>query len=98
MSKSTKANAIFLATVLVAGILALSYPSFLVGAQAERENVMDSRYNSYEADHESDYGMDSYGDQKKSYDGQDNYKSTTEYPSYGKDNSYDKSKDSSVNY
>ena len=110
MIKSTKANAIFLATVLVAGIIALSYPSFLVGAQAERENVMDPRYNSYEPDHESDYGMDSYGpdyesdygmdsygDEKKSYDGQDNYKSTTEYPSYGKDsNSYDKSKDSSI--
>jgi hypothetical protein len=93
MSKSTKTNAIFLAIVLVAGIIALSYPSFMVGAQAQEEFVMDPRDHSYKPDHGSDYGMDSYGE-KKSY-GQDNYKSTTEYPSYEKDNSYDKSKDSS---
>ena len=61
MSKSTKANAIFLATVLVAGIIALSYPSILVGAQAE-EYVMDQRYDSYKPE----YGMNSY-DEKQSY-------------------------------
>jgi hypothetical protein len=83
-----KTSVIFLATVLVAGMIALSSPSFMVGAQAEVEYVMDPKYNS----HEPDYGMDSYDD-KKSY-GKDNYKST-DYPSYGKDNSYYKSKDSS---
>ena len=38
MSKTTittKANSVFLATVLVAGIIALSYPSFMVGPQAQ---------------------------------------------------------------
>ena len=90
--KTTKANAVFLAAVLVAGIIALSYPSNLVGAQATEEYVMDSRYDSYKPDHGSDYGMDSYDD-KKPYE-KDNDKSTV-YPSYGKDNSYDKSKDSS---
>ena len=74
MSKSTKGNAVFLATVLVAGIIALSYPSILVGAQAQ-EYVMDQRYNSYKPE----YRMNSYGEKE----------------SYEKDNSYDKSKDSS---
>ena len=80
MSKSQitiKANAIFLATVLVAGIIALSYPSFMVGVNAQ-EYVMDERYDSYKPDSGSDYGRDSYDETK----------------SYGKDASYDKSKDS----
>ena len=61
-SETKKTSAIFLAIVLVTGMIALSYPSFMVGAQAEEEYVMDPRYNSYEAD----YKMDSYND-KKSY-------------------------------
>ena len=90
---STKISTVFLAAVLIAGTIALSYPSSLVVAQAERENGMEPRYNSYEPDHGSDYGMDSYDD-KKSYE-KDNLKST-EYPSYEKDsNSYDKSKETS---
>jgi hypothetical protein len=34
-TKTTKISAAFLATVLVAGIVALSSPSFMVGAQAD---------------------------------------------------------------
>ena len=92
-SKITKANSVFLTAVLVAGVIALSYPSFMVGAQAQEFNGMDQRYNnyepeygqdnkynSYEPEYGTDYRMDSYGDKQ----------------SYGKDNSYDKSKDNSV--
>ena len=42
MSKTTittKANSVFLATVLVAGIIALSYPSFMIGAQAQQDSM-----------------------------------------------------------
>ena len=39
----TKANSVLLATVLVAGILALSYPSFMIGAQAQQFNGMDQK-------------------------------------------------------
>ena len=68
MSKTltTKANSVFLATVLVAGIIALSYPSFMIGAQAQ-EFGMDQRYNN----HEKDYGMDSYD--KKPYEKDNSY-------------------------
>jgi hypothetical protein len=47
---STKSNAIFLATVLVAGIIALSSPSsFMVGAaQAVPQYEMEREYGSYE--------------------------------------------------
>ena len=54
MSKTTitaKANSVFLATVLVAGIIALSYPSFMIGAQAQEFNGMDQRYNNYEPEY-----------------------------------------------
>ena len=91
-TKTTKANSVFLATVLVAGIIALSYPSFMIGAQAQEFNGMDdkrynnyeqdygqdNKYNSYEPEYGTDYGMNSYDDKKP----------------YGQDNSYDKSKDS----
>ena len=69
MSKTiitAKANSVLLATVLVAGIIALSYPSFMIGAQAQEFNGMDQRSNNYEPEHETDYGMDSYD--KKSYE------------------------------
>jgi hypothetical protein len=56
-AKTTKANAVFLATVLVAGTLALLSPSFLTGAQAY---VMDNNYKSYEPDYGKEYVMDSY--------------------------------------
>ena len=39
---TTKISAAFLATVLVAGIIALSHPSFMVGAQAAPGYGMDS--------------------------------------------------------
>ena len=39
---TTKISAAFLATVLVAGIIALSHPSFMVGAQAAPDYAMDS--------------------------------------------------------
>jgi hypothetical protein len=41
-TKTTKISAAFLATVLVAGIIAISSPSFMVGAQAVPEYGMDS--------------------------------------------------------
>ena len=43
-TKITKANSVFLATVLVAGIIALSYPSFMIGARSR------SNKNSMEMD------------------------------------------------
>ena len=65
-----KTSAIFLAIVLVAGTIALSSPSFMVGAQAVPEYGMEKKYSSYE---ESEYGMDSYD--KKAYGKDDSYKS-----------------------
>jgi hypothetical protein len=53
---TTKISAAFLATVLVAGIIAVISPSFMMGAQAQ-EYGMEDRYSNQE---ESDYGMDSY--------------------------------------
>jgi uncharacterized protein YxeA len=85
---STKTtSAIFLAIVLIAGTIALSPTFFMVGtAQATSDHEKD--YDKYD---KKSYEQDSHDD-RKSYE-QDNYKST-EYQSYGKDNSY-KSKDSS---
>ena len=60
ISFTTKANSVFLATVLVAGIIALSYPSFMVGAQAQQFNGMDQRYNSYEPEYGTDNKYNSY--------------------------------------
>ena len=73
-TKTTKYSAIFLAAILVAGTIALSNSSFMVGAQAQQFNGMDQRYNSYEQDYGkdnkynsyepeygTDYGMNSYG-------------------------------------
>jgi hypothetical protein len=84
---STKSNAVFLATVLIAGTIALSYPSFMVEtAQAQLfYDGMDNNYNIYEPEYE----MDNY----KTLYGNDNYEA--EYPSYEKDNNNYKSKDSS---
>src|ERR687894_1829698 len=90
---TTKISAAFLATVLVAGIIALSSPSFMVGAQAAPGYGMEKRYNSYE---QPDYGKDSY-DKKPSYGsepeyGMDSYDKKPSYgsePEYGMD-SYDK--------
>jgi hypothetical protein len=92
-TKTTKISAAFLAAVLVAGTLALSSPSFMVGAQAAPSYGMEKKYDSYESDYGSDYGKDSYD--KRSYEkdsyGQDSYdkKPSYEKDSYGQD-SYDK--------
>src|SRR5215211_4583133 len=96
MTNSTvtrKISAAFLATVLVAGIIALSTPSFMVGAQAVPGYGMDSYdKKSYGNDDKKSYGsdpgygMDSYD--KKSY-GNDDKKSYGSDPEYGMD-SYDK--------
>ena len=85
---STKTtSAIFLAIVLIAGTIALSPTFFMVGtAQATSDHEKD--YDKYD---KKSYEQDRHDD-RKSYE-QNNYKST-EYQSYGKDNSY-KSKDSS---
>ena len=88
MTNSTvtrKISAAFLATVLVAGIFALSSPSFMVGAQAVPGYGMDS-YDKKSYGSDPEYGMDSYD--KKSY-GNDDKKSYGSDPEYGMD-SYDK--------
>jgi hypothetical protein len=83
---TTKISAAFLATVLVAGIIALSSPSFMVGAQAIPEYGMEDRYSNNE---ESDYGMDSYGEEE-SYGNDRDYgmDSYGEEESYGNDRDY----------
>src|SRR5918993_729657 len=87
---TTKISAAFLATVLVAGIIALSSPSFMVGAQAVPEYGTDS-YEKKSYGSEPDYGKDSY--EKKSYGSEPDYgmekKSYGSEPDYGKD-SYEK--------
>ena len=85
-SKITKTNSVLLATVLVAGIIALSYPSFMVGAQAQ-EYGMDQRYNSYEPEYGQDNQYNSYEPQY----GQDYGMNSYDKKPYGKDNSYEKS-------
>jgi hypothetical protein len=94
---STKISAAFLVAVLVAGTIALSSPSFMLGAQAEPYYGMDTRYDSYGSDYDS-YVKDIYA--KKPYGNnyeQDypSYKPEYKKDSYGKDRNYDKSKDSS---
>ena len=106
-NKLHKSSAIFLAAVLVAGVIALSSPSFMVGAQAVPQYGMEREYGSYEQPEygsyeQPEYGMDSY--EKPSYRN-DNYEQPEypsykpdykpEYPSYEKDNR-DKSKKDSV--
>lgn len=86
ITKITKTNAVFLATVLVAGIIALSYPSYMVGAQAQ-EYGMDQRYNNYEPEYGQDNQYNSYEPQYGQDYGMDSY----DKKPYGKDNSYDKS-------
>ena len=78
-------SAIFLATVLIAGTFALSFPSFMTisAAQAQPyyDDRMDNDYNSYELPEYPSY--------------KPNYKPT--YPSYdGKDDKRDKSKKDSI--
>ena len=64
---SKKSSAIFLATVLIAGTIGLSSPSFMVGdAQAQRDYGIDSYDKKpYGNSYEQDYGIDSYD--KKPY-------------------------------
>jgi hypothetical protein len=96
---TTKASAVFLATVLLAGTIALSAPSFMtLGlAQAQPYYGGGGMDNSYDDDRKS-YGMDdSYGssdygrdNDRKSYGMDDSYGSSD----YGRDNdrkSYDNS-------
>ena len=81
-----RTSAIFLAIVLIAGTIALSPTFFMVGtAQATSDHEKD--YDKYD---KKSY-ICIYDDRKSSHDDRksyekDNYKST-EYPSYGKDNS-----------
>ncbi len=84
--KVTKASAIFLAIVLVAGTFAAISP-FIIGVNAQSEPYygMDDRYSDYK----QDYEMNSYD--KKTYG--NSYEQ--EYSLYGKDRDYDNSKDSS---
>jgi len=100
---STKnTNAIFLATVLVLGTIALSSPSFMTNASAQSESYydrMDDRYSNYEpteylpeytdkkySSHEPDYVMDNNNNYQKPY-GEDRY-GPTEYPDNNYYNSY----------
>ena len=79
-------SAVFLATVLVAGIISLSSPSFMTAsAQSQPYNG----YNSYEPEYPPSYGKDN------------SYYYQSEYPPYAADeyknkNDYYKSKDPSV--
>src|SRR5688500_16721232 len=87
---TTNISAAFLATVLVAGIIALSSPSFIVGAQAVPEYGNDNYEKSYEKD--NDESRD-HKDDKKSYE-KDNDESRDhkdDNKSYEKDN--DESRD-----
>jgi hypothetical protein len=97
-----KTSAIFLVTVLVAGIIASISSSFMTveSAQAQPYSGRDNRYNSYEPYS----GMNN--NDRKSY-GKDNYESQyqpshkpdykLQYPSYDKDNNiYQKSKDAGI--
>ncbi len=86
-TKSTKISAAFLATVLIAGIIAVISPSILAGAQAEPYGMDDNKYK-------KSYGYDDY---KSKYDPKpkypsyphDDYKSKYDpkpkYPSYPHD-------------
>ena len=81
-----KTSAIFLAIVLVAGTIALSSPSFIVGdVQAQRDYGMDKKYNSYE----QDYEMNSYDKKPYGNSYEPNYEMDKKYnsyePDYGKD-------------
>ena len=78
---TTKISAAFLATVLVAGIIALSSPSFMVGAQAEPGYGMDNNYKkSYVNDNyestEYPFYKPAYKSEYQSYSEKDNYKSS----------------------
>ena len=97
-------SAIFLAIVLIVGTFAVIFPSFMIGAYAQQYYGMDQRYNSYQPEYgtdnkynsyEQDYGKDNkYNSYEPEYGtdyGMDNY----DKKPYGKDNSYDTSKDSS---
>jgi hypothetical protein len=91
-TKTTQVSAVFLAAVLVAGTIALSFPSFMVGAQAAPYYGMEKKYDSYESDYGSDYGKDSYD--KRSYGNDDYGQDSYDKRSYGNDDygqdSYDK--------
>jgi hypothetical protein len=88
-NKLHKSSAIFLATVLVAGIIALSSPSFMVGAQAVPQYGMEREYGSYEQPEYGSYEQPEYGSYEQpeygSYEQPDSY----EQPEYGMD-SYEK--------
>jgi hypothetical protein len=101
-----RTSAVFLAIVLIAGTITLSYPSFMIiGAAQDQpyyDGGMDNRYNSYYepeytdkkySSYEPNYGMDN-NNYKKSY-GYDTYYKP-QYPSYdGKDDRNKSTKDSS---
>ena len=97
-------SAIFLAIVLIVGTFAVISPSFMIGAHAQQYYGMDQRYNSYQPEYgtdnkynsyEQDYGKDNkYNSYEPEY-GTDYGMDSYDKKPYGKDNSYDKSKDSS---
>ena len=83
----TKFSAIFLVIVLVTGMIALSFPSFMTaGAQAPSYYGRDNRYNSYEPDYRMDKDRKSYendNDESQYPSYKHDYK--PQYPSYDKD-------------
>jgi hypothetical protein len=83
-----RTSAIFLAIVLVAGILTLSFPSFIVGAQAESED--DELYN----DNKKSYGKDNDESSDEEKDNDESSDESKDNEKDNDDNSY-KSKDSS---
>ena len=85
---TNKTSPVFLTAVLVAGIIALSSPSFMTTASAQSQPY--NGYNSYESEYPPSYGKDN------------SYYYQSEYPPYAADeyknkNDYYKSKDSVIN-
>jgi hypothetical protein len=84
--KLFKISATFLAALLVAGTIALSSPSFMLGAQADLYYGIDKRYDNYGSDYDS-YGKDSYDKRPYGNDdyGKDSYDKKPYGNSYGQD-------------
>jgi hypothetical protein len=80
IEKTKKISAVFLATVLIAGTIALSFPFFMITgtAQAQPYYGMDSYNDRKSYGMDDSYGASDYGMDKKPY-AMDSYE--PEYPS-----------------
>ena len=85
---TTKSSTIFLATLLIAAIISVSFPSFLTNAPAQQEyNGIDNRYNGYEPTREysPQYAEKEYTSYEPSQYEKDTYETP---PSYENENNY----------